>query len=47
MLSDTNRTSKGYRVRLGNQGFRLVETKIWYVPPCTRKSRIPDWGPAR
>lgn len=39
-LSDTNSTKKGYRVRLGNQGFRLVETKTWFVPPCTKKTKV-------
>jgi hypothetical protein len=39
-ISDTNKTKKGYRVRLGNQGFRVVEKKTWIVPPCKVKTKV-------
>ncbi|GAA2510036.1 hypothetical protein [Pilimelia columellifera] len=38
-VSDTNKTKKAYRVRLGNAGYRVIETMTKIVPPCKAVTR--------
>jgi hypothetical protein len=39
-VTDTNRSNKDYRVRLGNQGWRIKQIKHWVAPPCNPKSQV-------
>jgi hypothetical protein len=37
-ISDRNSTSEAYRARLGNLGYRIIETKTYVAPPCKVKT---------
>jgi hypothetical protein len=39
-VSDTNRTNKAYRVRLGSMGWKITRTKEWIAAPCTPKKQV-------
>ncbi|MFF0885519.1 hypothetical protein [Streptomyces sp. NPDC003456] len=38
-VTDKNRTTKGYRAVLGQQGWKLTATKTWIAPPCNVKKK--------
>ena len=44
-VSDTNKGKAAYRVRLGNMGWRIVETKHWVTSPCVVHSQV-TWNVA-
>lgn len=39
-VSDTNSTNRAYRVRMGNQGWKIIETREWWVAPCNLKKEV-------
>jgi hypothetical protein len=45
-LSDTNNTKKGYRVRVGNKGYAIKETKTWVISPCKTMKKVTWYGVA-
>ncbi|MEU4218121.1 hypothetical protein [Actinoplanes sp. NPDC026623] len=39
-VSDSNKTNKAYRVRLGSMGWKITRTKEWIAAPCTPKKKV-------